>query len=199
MQRSALCRSRRELSNADFFFKIWLRYSWERALSSLHALRVQIPQVDDFLVCQRDAAWNVHAESLKMIQGSLRIISKKAVWLHENPWKVNNLQSLRPKQETNTVDIYIWLDITNCIARFRGLRALYDFLDFRCRCWIDSWRNESFEFDQRWSASVTRCTRSTTQSSLKLALRIAFTSSSSIRNRSLFFFRVGMGWDSLFI
>ena len=47
VQRCALCRSRRELSNDYLLFtcKMWLRYSREPALSSLPALRVQIPQV----------------------------------------------------------------------------------------------------------------------------------------------------------
>ena len=56
VQRSAFCRSRRELSNAYLFTKIWLRYSRERALSSLHGLRVQIPQVQQQRVPVRGLA-----------------------------------------------------------------------------------------------------------------------------------------------
>ena len=47
VQRSTLCRSRQEFSNEYLVFtcKSWHRYSRERALSSLPALRVQIPKV----------------------------------------------------------------------------------------------------------------------------------------------------------
>ena len=47
VQRSALCRSRRELSNEYLVFtcNIWLRHSRERALYSLPSLRIQIAQV----------------------------------------------------------------------------------------------------------------------------------------------------------